>query len=48
VAEQVERRPRPGGRGCSDSRARWRVRTANTRHFKRVEGLDILAISIAE
>jgi len=28
--------------------AGWRVGTANTRHFDRVDGLDILAISIAE
>jgi tRNA(fMet)-specific endonuclease VapC len=28
--------------------AGWRVGTANTRHFKRIEGLEILAISFAE
>lgn len=28
--------------------AGWRVGTANTRHFDRIEGLDILAISFAE
>jgi tRNA(fMet)-specific endonuclease VapC len=28
--------------------AGWRVGTANTRHFDRIDGLDILAISIAE
>jgi tRNA(fMet)-specific endonuclease VapC len=26
----------------------WRVGTANTRHFDRIDGLDILAISVAE
>jgi tRNA(fMet)-specific endonuclease VapC len=26
----------------------WRVGTANTRHFDRIDGLDILAISFAE
>jgi tRNA(fMet)-specific endonuclease VapC len=28
--------------------AGWRVGTANTRHFDRIDGLDILAISLAE
>jgi tRNA(fMet)-specific endonuclease VapC len=28
--------------------AGWRVGTANTRHFDRIDGLDILAISFAE
>jgi tRNA(fMet)-specific endonuclease VapC len=28
--------------------AGWRVGTANTRHFERIEGLEILAISFAE
>lgn len=26
----------------------WRVGTANTRHFDRIDGLDILAITFAE
>lgn len=28
--------------------AGWRVGTANTRHFDRIDGLDILAVSLAE
>jgi tRNA(fMet)-specific endonuclease VapC len=28
--------------------AGWRVGTANTRHFDRIEGLDVLAISFAD
>jgi tRNA(fMet)-specific endonuclease VapC len=28
--------------------AGWRVGTANTRHFDRIDGLDVLAISFAE
>jgi len=28
--------------------AGWRVGTANTRHFDRIDGLDILAVSFAE
>jgi tRNA(fMet)-specific endonuclease VapC len=28
--------------------AGWRVGTANTRHFERIQGLDILAISFPE
>jgi tRNA(fMet)-specific endonuclease VapC len=28
--------------------AGWRVGTANTRHFERIDGLDILAVSFAE
>jgi tRNA(fMet)-specific endonuclease VapC len=28
--------------------AGWRIGTANTRHFDRIDGLDVLAISLAE
>lgn len=34
--------------GATAITAGWRVGTANTRHFDRIDGLDILAISFAD